>query len=121
MRMPNIGIHGYAEPEALEQRIEACLKRIGQDYSITEIFRTVPVSCDGKKTRMPYLRIFSPELEKVFKILAGFSEDGICEDIEVISEILLFFSKDEMPSGSWKEKVRKNLTSETSWVLKLLK
>lgn len=108
--MPNIGIHGCKPIEfarGLKKRIDTCMQEIGLGSdAITEIYNTDAESCDGKKTRMPYLRIFSPEFTLVLKILTGFAKCKIYEDVEVISSRILFFSKEEMESRAWREKIR---------------
>jgi hypothetical protein len=107
--MPNIGIHGYEydECKSMEQRIGICLQKIGLgDDAITEMFRSVTKSCDGKNKPMPYLEIFSSEIDNVRNILVGFEELGIHEDIQIISEKIMFFSKDEIASRKWREKFR---------------
>ncbi|KKP94888.1 MAG: hypothetical protein UR99_C0034G0002 [Candidatus Moranbacteria bacterium GW2011_GWD2_36_12] len=108
--MPNIGIHGLHPREfsqALKKRIDICMQKIGLDSdAITEIYDTNVESCNGKNMKMPYLRIFSPEFTLVLKILEGFSRCKIYVDVEIISSRILFFSKEEMESGAWREKVR---------------
>lgn len=106
--MPNIGIHGLHPREfaqGLKNRIDICMQNIGLGGDvITEIYDTDVKSCDGKKVQMPYLRIFSTELEVIYKIITAFSENDIFKDIEVISEKMMFFDSEDMRTGSWEDK-----------------
>ena len=102
--MPNIEFHGYPDFSVwwdLRDSIHDCLNKIGlSEKAVTEMYKTTVHSCDG--LHKPYIRIFCTEIAEIAQILAGFSEDGIHEDIEILSPPM-FFSKDEM-AEAWRKK-----------------
>lgn len=110
--MPNIGLHGYGNAVELRERILSCIQKVGLgSEAITEIVRSETQSCDGNDGNMPFLSLFSPELKNVEIILEGFSKNGIHEDVEVISEKIMFFIKEEVASGDWKKKFEEKTKS----------
>lgn len=104
--MPNIEIRGYKEKNAelLKQKIDLCLQKIHLgETGITDMVQSKPESCNGNRTPMPYIRLFSSEIEYVPVILYGFQKSGIHEDVEVIADKIMFFSKEEVTSGKWQD------------------
>lgn len=105
--MPNIGIHGFEDNKKVARickLIDLCMQTIGlKDEAVKEVFFSAVLSCDGLNTFKPYLRIFSRELEHIPRILAGFQEHMIYEDVEAFPD--LFFTADEITSGAWRKKL----------------
>lgn len=104
--MPNIGIHGWQDEEAqkLRGKIDECLQDIGLgEDAVTEIFLTDVQSCNGKKTRRPYIRLFSTEIKHIPAILTQFQNEDIHEDVEVLYPPMFFEGK-EIASAEWMEK-----------------
>lgn len=104
--MLNIGIHGFgnAKLTPLCKKINLCIQAIGLEKSaVKEVFRSSVFSCDGEEKHMPYLRIFSSEPEYILRILAGFQQYGIHEDVEVFPD--MFFEASEIASGTWSAKI----------------
>lgn len=96
--MPNIELHGYGEKaEDLRQAIDKAMRGIGlQVEAITNTCNySDPRSCNGKRTPMPFLRIYCSSGDKTTKILEALAKAGICEDTEII-RVEKFLIADEM-------------------------
>ena len=110
--MPNVGIHGYGGSKTFAVRgmVKTSLRRIGLgDDAVTELISSVVERCDMDDTQSPYLRLFTTEPEQIFPIIEAFWQDGIFEDIEILSAgCAAFIEKTEMMSEEkWKEALAK--------------
>lgn len=98
--MPNIEIHGFsphfspplgalpgfpAEVYAIVSKIESVLKELelGSD-AIVDVLHSVAASCDGKKTKMPYLRVCDTDLDRMQQIVQALKEANIGMDVETL-------------------------------------
>lgn len=83
--MPNIQFHGFsrAEYNALKFKVDEAMKTVGlENEAVTTFFPSIVESCDGERTAMPYLHIFSSQLEHVVQIQAALCARKIFIDIE---------------------------------------
>lgn len=84
--MPNIHFLGFSEQgyRIIKPRVNEVLKEIGLDTEAITTFHpgSVAESCDGKKTNMPYLHIFSSNEEHISRIINAFVENEMFFDIE---------------------------------------
>lgn len=101
--MPNIEIHGYGRKKScpslpllvvtiaeeafeMRDRIDKVMQDIGLGgNAITTIYPTIATSCDGEKTRMPYLRISNTKPEETTRIIDKLKEAEIITDIETLT------------------------------------
>jgi hypothetical protein len=105
--MANVGIHGYSENAAwrIIRFIAPAMYKIGLGDSVCEIIRSHVVSFGGDLiTPSPFLRIFTPDFDEVPKILSVLESSEIYQDVEVISEKMMFFTGKEIASGEWRKK-----------------
>lgn len=84
----NIQFLGFSreEYEEAKPKVDEVLKQIGfADSAVTSFYTySLVESCDGKRTRMPYLHIFSNE-EQFFKIRQAFIRNQLFFDIESLA------------------------------------
>lgn len=104
--MLDIEIQGFGHHTVkVKKRIDECMYAVGlKDEAMTTKHYSDTGSCDGKCTPRPYLRIFSSEIKHIPIVLKGFQDHGIHEEVEVISDKVMFFKKEEIASGAWKKK-----------------
>jgi hypothetical protein len=83
--MPNIQICGFGAIAAdqLKRHIDKVMQEIGLgNDAITSIVEMNAESCDGKRTKMPYLRICSTNAREIKKIIGALKKAKIKEDVE---------------------------------------
>lgn len=82
--MPNIFICGYERrAPKIKCAIDLLMARINlQNKAITSIAEIIPESCDGKKTRMPYLWIRSTNMTEILEIIDILKKGGMKKDVE---------------------------------------
>jgi len=103
--MPNIEIHGFwfsRNEKDLEsaararERIEIEMEKIGlQDDAVVTIVDSICTFCDGKKTRMPFIRICSTEKEEIDRIVSAIKKAKVSLDVETLV-LTGFIPADEM-------------------------
>lgn len=84
--MPNIEIHGldFQNANLVKERIDKAMIKNGlKDEAITTTYDVKAESCDGEKTRRPFLRICCTTENGGF-IAERISEENINMDIEIL-------------------------------------
>lgn len=84
--VPNINFIGYSVEDyrKYKNRIDAVLQKmeLGEDAVTTFLPGSLVESCDGKRTSMPYLKIFNSNPEQTEKIVVNMAVSGLFFDIE---------------------------------------
>jgi hypothetical protein len=83
--MPDLELHGYtdAEAERLKKAIDPILQELNLGpYAITNPIPSRSESCDGKRTRAPFIRVYSTDPAEITRILDALENGGVNEDAE---------------------------------------
>jgi len=100
--MPNIMIcgFGFTEVKELKDTIDAAMQALNLGgAAITSVVEMETNSCDGKRTRMPYLRICSTNEEEIQRIIKTLQIIGYRVDVEWLV-LDGFISADDMRKAS---------------------
>ncbi|TSD02567.1 MAG: hypothetical protein Athens071416_624 [Parcubacteria group bacterium Athens0714_16] len=84
--MPNIEIHGldFHNANLVKERIDKAMIKNGlKDEAITTTYDVKTESCDGEKTRQPFLRICSSE-DNGEQIAEMILHENVDMDIEIV-------------------------------------
>ncbi|MBT7553629.1 hypothetical protein HN670_04120 [bacterium] len=98
--MPNI--HLYVDQMTYHKLlpiIEAVMLNLGlQDDAVATWHGaiSVPVSCDGNRTPMPYVEVTSTNPEEVERIIAELNDAKVKIDVEIPPTLLRFIPAEEM-------------------------
>ncbi|MEK7542847.1 MAG: hypothetical protein AAB503_00885 [Patescibacteria group bacterium] len=83
--MPNIMICGFPEVQANKLKVKICQVmmdlNLGSD-AVTSIVNMRVVSCDGKETPMPYIRICSTDGLEIRNITDALKKAKVLVDVE---------------------------------------
>lgn len=86
--MPNISFHGFTLMRFIElkSQVDQTLQTMGYGVNaVTEFINSNVISCDGKKSSMPFIRVASTgNIDEIKQIIIALQAAGLNEDFEML-------------------------------------